>query len=218
MEMPASRATSRCQPVQRLAHGSGHAAPRRRIHHRVGDAAHQVLAEADLRIRRCLRRRRPRRWQIARGARRWWSSRCRPRGRRRARASPGQTPMICLLVVDRDRDLPVAGPQHRLQRLQHRQIAVERRQAPLPSPAPRKAGAGHRTDRACRARGTCDVVQAHDRMSSIARASASLRTTWRWTWLFRRHVDDDIGRDRAEQESRRPGAGAGARVALSPAR
>ena len=40
------------QPVDRLAHGLGHGFAPVRVHHHVGDAAHQILAEADLRVRR----------------------------------------------------------------------------------------------------------------------------------------------------------------------
>jgi len=38
------------QCLQRLADGGGHFLLAARIHHHVGDAAHQILAEADLRI------------------------------------------------------------------------------------------------------------------------------------------------------------------------
>ena len=38
------------EPAQRLAHRRGHQRGAARIHHRIGDAAHQILAEADLRI------------------------------------------------------------------------------------------------------------------------------------------------------------------------
>ena len=38
------------QPVERLAHGRGHLAGALGMHHRVRDPAHQVLAEADLRV------------------------------------------------------------------------------------------------------------------------------------------------------------------------
>ena len=38
------------QPVERLAHGGGHLAGALGMHHRVRDAAHQVLAEPDLRV------------------------------------------------------------------------------------------------------------------------------------------------------------------------
>ena len=40
------------QHADRLAHRLGHRLGARRIHHHVGDAAHQILAEADLRVRR----------------------------------------------------------------------------------------------------------------------------------------------------------------------
>ena len=48
--IPASHRERGDQPVERLADGRGHLAGALGIHHRVGDAAHQVLAEADLRV------------------------------------------------------------------------------------------------------------------------------------------------------------------------
>ena len=48
--MPARIASVGDQPVERLAHGRGHLAGALGMHHRVRDAAHQVLAEADLRV------------------------------------------------------------------------------------------------------------------------------------------------------------------------
>ena len=59
-----------------------------RIHHHVGDAAHQVLAEADLRVHRARRGDDLAARRDRRDGRRWWSSRCRRRRRRRARRSP----------------------------------------------------------------------------------------------------------------------------------
>ena len=87
---PASRATSRGQVVERGAHGRGHLLRAARVHHRIGDPAHQVLAEADLRVHRAAGGDAPRRSTDRTGARRWWSSRHRPPGRRRARASPAR--------------------------------------------------------------------------------------------------------------------------------
>ncbi|MNI30335.1 hypothetical protein D3C73_841810 [compost metagenome] len=40
------------QAVQSLAHGIGHRSASVRVHHHIGDAAHQVFAEADLRVGR----------------------------------------------------------------------------------------------------------------------------------------------------------------------
>ena len=40
----------RASAAQRFAHRRGHQRGAARIHHRIGDAAHQILAEADLRI------------------------------------------------------------------------------------------------------------------------------------------------------------------------
>ncbi len=38
------------QCIDRLAHGAGHFLISARIHHGIGDAAHQVFAKADLRV------------------------------------------------------------------------------------------------------------------------------------------------------------------------
>ena len=43
------------QPVDGLAHRLGHGLAAVRVHHHVGDAAHQIFAEADLRVRRARR-------------------------------------------------------------------------------------------------------------------------------------------------------------------
>ena len=48
--MPACVGERGDQPVERLADGRGHLAGALGMHHRVRDAAHQVLAEADLRV------------------------------------------------------------------------------------------------------------------------------------------------------------------------
>ena len=48
--MPARIASEAIEPVERLADGRGHLAGALGMHHRVRDAAHQVLAEADLRV------------------------------------------------------------------------------------------------------------------------------------------------------------------------
>ena len=48
----AFRADLADQVVDRLAHGTCHGLAAVRVHHHVGDAAHQILAEADLRVRR----------------------------------------------------------------------------------------------------------------------------------------------------------------------
>ncbi len=51
------------QSVDRIAHRLGHRLAAVRVHHHVGDAAHQIFAEADLRVRRAGRGEPPARQQ-----------------------------------------------------------------------------------------------------------------------------------------------------------
>ena len=138
----------RREPAERLAHRGGHQRGAARIHHRIGHAAHQILAEADLRI------------HVARGgddlAARQIAQMRGDGGRadidretEDRLVQPGPHADDLLLGVHGDRDLPRAGAQRRLQHLQHRQIAGEVLEAPTRARAPRTAGADRRTGRAC---------------------------------------------------------------------
>ena len=73
-------ASASCCSATRTARG--HLRVAARVHHHVGDAAHQVFAEADLRVHQARRRPPPRRSTGRRDGRRWWSSRRRWRGHR----------------------------------------------------------------------------------------------------------------------------------------
>ena len=77
----------RRERAQRLAHRHRHQRGAARIHHGIGDAAHQILAEADLRIHDARGGDHLAAQQDRTDAPRWWSSRRRPRDRRRARAA-----------------------------------------------------------------------------------------------------------------------------------
>jgi hypothetical protein len=69
----------------------GHLGVAAGVHHRIGHAAHQVLAKADLRVHHAAPRRSPRRSTDRTDARRWWSSRDRWPARKAALKKPGQT-------------------------------------------------------------------------------------------------------------------------------
>ncbi len=68
--------------IECAAHRLGHLLRAARMHHRVGDAAHQVLAEADLRVHEPAGGDHLAGLKVAQVTRRWWWSRRRPRGRR----------------------------------------------------------------------------------------------------------------------------------------
>ena len=94
----------------------------------VGDPAHQVLAEADLRVHHARPRPAPRRSADRTDARRSWSSRCRRRGRRRARGSRARRATMPLGPCGR-RTVTFQSPcAQRL--LQHRAATAGRRSAP----------------------------------------------------------------------------------------
>ena len=80
--MRASAAHLLDQRVQRPAHGAGHLGGAAGVQHGVADPAHQVLAEADLRVHQPGRGEHLAGDAGRRGGRRWWWSRRRWRGRR----------------------------------------------------------------------------------------------------------------------------------------
>ena len=116
--------------AKRFAHGGGHQRGAARIHHRVRHPAHQVLAEADLGVHDARRGRDIAAAQIAQ---------VRGNGRRAYIDREAIRPLVqsgphaddLLAGMHRHGDLPRAGAQHRLQRLQHGQIAGQIGQVPF---------------------------------------------------------------------------------------
>ena len=132
-----------------------------------------------------------------RGGRRWWSSRCRWRRRRRVSWRPGQTAMTCAAVVDGDRDAVAdrsrapAGAPGRPSRSASRPVRPHSRSSASSSRARSPVG------EASSGGVDLDVVEAHDRIDRRSRGrSRPLRTTWRWTWLSGGTSIDDVAADR----------------------
>ena len=85
---PSPRRTAR-RSARRCGGGPpGHLRLAARVHHRVADPPHQVLAETDLRVHHPGRGQRPPRSPGRRGGRRAWWSRCRPQRHSSDRGSP----------------------------------------------------------------------------------------------------------------------------------
>ena len=207
-ETPALRATSAARAAERFAHRRGHQRGAARIHHRIGHAAHQILAEADLRI------------HDARGGDDLAARQIAQVRRDRGRADvdrEAEGPLVqsrpdaddLLLGVHRHGDLPGSGAQRRLQHLQHGQIAGEILEAPL--------GFERLEQPAQIARRIVHVrllhlhvVQAHHRIQ-LDRARVGLLAHHLAMHLAARgHVDDHVGLDarRARQAPCRPASGA----------
>ena len=177
---PLARAPARTAPVSsRGAAG---------VHHHVRHAAHQILAEPDLRVHDPGRREHLAGGEIAEVAGDRWSSRRRPRCRTRCRRSPGKTATIVGAPSACDR---AARPSRAAARRRARRAARRARagstsaivEALLLARARRAAGAT--TLRRRRAGGGAPRRQSvHDRVDDeIVERRPSLRTTGRCTWL-----------------------------------
>ena len=128
------------QGVDRLAHRLGHLDRPAGVHQRIRDPAHQVLAEADLRVHQAGRRLDLAAGQVAEmagdggradvegGAVERALVIARPDLHDPRRDAP---PIIGAVVIDRDRDLPLAVAQRRLQPLHGAQVADHAGQRPL---------------------------------------------------------------------------------------
>ena len=169
------------QPVECLADRDGHLAGALGMHHRVRDAAHQVLAEADLRVHHAVAGEDRAVGQVGEVA----------GDRRRAdvdrdavgrfvEAGPDRDDLVGL--VDRDRDAVLPRLERRLEGAHDLEIRLEIGQLPLALERLEQPGevAGRRRELR---RGDLDVVQPDDRIDDEVRTSRPLRTTWRWTWL-----------------------------------
>ncbi len=166
------------------------------MHHRVRDPAHQVLAEADLRVHHAVARRGPRRRRGRRGGRRSWSSRRRSRRRSARSWRPGQTPVIVAAVVDGDRHpvarpprAPAGGPGSTCE------VGLEAGRGPTRARAPRGAGRGRRR------RG--ELAAARPRRSGAGRPGRSTKSRTvdalahdlAVDLALRRDVDEDVAVD-----------------------
>ena len=127
---PALRRRLAEQIPHRGPHRGGHLPLPARVHHHVRDPAHEVLAEADLRVHGARRRNHLARSEVA------------DMRRDRRRADVDGRPVHPVLqarphrddvavAVDRRGDAPVAGTQRRLERLQHFEVAAQVLEAPL---------------------------------------------------------------------------------------
>ena len=118
------------QIAQSLAHNARHLDIAARVHHDIGDAAHQIFAKADLRVHqagggqhRSIRQRD----EMARDGRRAQIN-CQPVERGFAQAGEQRNEaggLLRIALPDRSRDLPVALAQHRLELRHHRKIGLQ---------------------------------------------------------------------------------------------
>ena len=179
---PARAASPREQPAERLAHRLGHLAGAALVEHRVGDAAHEVLAEPDLRVHHAVARRGPRRRRGRRGARRSSSSRRRSRRRAPGRGARARRAMTRAPVVDRDGDPVVARVERRLERADDVEVRLE-----AVEPHSRASASNSRARSppgvARSGRSTSTSYSRTTGSMTKSRTGRPLRTTWRWTWL-----------------------------------
>ena len=183
----------------------GHLAVAAGIEHDVGDAAHQVFAEADLRVHHAGRGERLAGGEVGRDARRSWSSRYRRRRRRCASTRPGQTPTMSRPWRTAAVTFHCAGAQRLLQRREDRHAA---RASSMPHCVAERVGEAAEVARRVVhvGLGDLDIVEgARPDRGRSARLSAALRTTWRWTWLSAGTSTTTSPQSCAWQPSRRPG-------------
>ena len=206
-ETPASARSSAMSFVEAAADGARELRLAARVHHHVRDAAHQVLAEADLRVHLAGRGEHVAGREVAEVAgdrrradverdRRSTVVEARPDGRDRrppsctatvTRQVPGGAAPLCSAAcsdVQRRGRAPSAPTRARGRRRRRPRSLGRRREVRLRD---------------------LDVVQADDRdRPRSGRASASLRTTWRCTWLSGGTSITSSPATRAVQPRRRP--------------
>ena len=191
------------QPVECLAHGRGHLAGTLGMHHRVRDAAHQVLAEADLRVHDAVAgedrpvgevrevagdRRRPDVDRDAVG--------------RLVEAGPDGDDLAAL--VDRDGDPVPAGLERRLERPDDLEVRLESGQLPLALERLEQPGevAGRRRELGRR---DLDVVEADDRVDDERPDVEALAHDLAMDLALGRDVDQHVAADR--RGARQPAVG-----------
>ncbi len=182
------------QPVQRLAHGRGHLAGTLGMHHRVGDPAHQVLAEADLRVHHAVAREDRAVGEVGEMA---------GDGGRAdvdgdavglvVEARPDADHLTAL--VDRDGDPVLAGLERGLERADDLEVRVEVGELPLALERLEQAGevAGRRGQLG---RHDLDVVQADDRVDGEGADVEALADDLTVDLALGRDVDEDVAADR----------------------
>ena len=178
------------QFAQGLSHGRRHLRRAARVHHRIRHPAHEVFAEADLRVHATRGRDHFAADEIAK-----------VRGDRRRTDVDGEAIRFFMesgpdrndarRVVHGDRDLPLSGAQGRLQLLQDRQIAFEILELPLARERQLESlqvtrgivhvGLGH-----------LDVVQLHQRVQLDVAGLGFLAHDLAMHLAAFRHVDDDV--------------------------
>ena len=168
----------RDQPVQRRPDGRRHLGRALGMHHRVAHPAHQVLAEADLRVHHA----------VAGEDRAVGEVREVAGDRRRAdvdrdavrpvvEAGPDRDDLAP--VVDRDGHRVVALLERRLERPDDAEVGPEVRRAPTRSRAPPGAGRGRPSARRARASSPRRSGGGSTGSTWRSRSSRPLRTTWR---------------------------------------
>ncbi len=187
---PASLQTLVTSVVDRLAHDLGHLRIAARIHHHIADAAHQILAEADLGIHQ------------AGGGDDIAAGEIAEMAGDGGRADIDRKPIDLvvearpdrgdlLAVMDGDRDLPLALAQRLLQALDHAQVGIEILQVPLL--AQRLFHALQIAGGIVHVRlGDLDVMQAHHGIELDRPHLGPLAHHLLVDLAFRRHVDDGI--------------------------
>ena len=192
------------QRVDRRAHAAGQLGVAARVHHDIGDAAHQILAEPDLRIHRAAGGENLAGLEIAemRGDRRGADV---ERDPQRAVAEAGKHRDDLAPLAQGDRDLPVAAAQNLLQTAQHGQACLGFADAPLRGQrllqAPEVArGVVHV------GLGDLDIMQANDRIDVYRMRLRALADDLAMHLALGRHINDEIAQDArlaAESAARR---------------
>ncbi len=182
------------QRVHRRAHAAGQIGLAAGVHHHVGDAAHQILAEADLRVHRAGRGDDFAGREIAemRGDRGRADVESEPIG---ALAKARQDRDDFALVAQGDGDLEGAGAQRLLQPAQH--AAGSRRASPTPHCSRNAVLQAPEIARGVVHVGLADldIVKAHDRIDLDRMRLGALAHDLAMDLAFRGHVDDEIAAD-----------------------
>ena len=187
------------QPVERLAHGRRHLARALRVHHRVRDAAHEVLAEPDLRVHDAVAgedRTIGQVGEVAGDRRR--SDIDRDPIRRLVEPRPDSDDVVA--GVDRHGDTVLAGFEGRLEGAHDLEVRLEARQLPFTLERLEQPGqvAGRRRELGWR---DLDVVEPDDWVDREGADVEALAHDLAVDLALRRDVDQDVAtqRGRARQ-------------------